>query len=275
MSGQVGDASAGLSPERKALAAQLRESARLFAAIDDPTAGDVAASLELTLARQAQETRPVALVVVGEKKSGKSTLINGLLQRPGLALVDADVATNVQLAFVYDPEERVQVYLSGRDEPVEIGADELRAYASEDGNEHNVKGVLRIEVGVDHPLLAAGLVLIDTPGVGGLDPNHRRVTLGALRAADALLFCIRADLVVGANEVAFLEEATERTTNVIFAITKTDLFDTSWEQVAAENQERLAASAPSPTAQCFRSAAPTRSRRTSLASAAGLSWPIS
>ena len=41
---------------------------------------------------------------------------------------------------------------------------------------------------LDRPLLQAGLVLVDTPGVGGLDSAHGQLTRATLRAADAVLF---------------------------------------------------------------------------------------
>lgn len=44
-----------------------------------------------------------------------------------------------------------------------------------------------MEVGVPSPLLADGLVLIDTPGVGGHGNPHAAGTLGLITAADAVL----------------------------------------------------------------------------------------
>lgn len=224
-----------------------------FERIDDPAAKQVATTLRDTLAEK-RSSRPVELVVVGETKAGKSTLINGLIGRPRLAPVDSDVATNVRLAFTYDPAERALVYLSGHDEPVEVAATgkALLEYASEEGNPLNERGVLRIEVGIDSPLLEEGLVLIDTPGACGTNSAHDRVVLEALKldgGQGGLLFVIRADHVIGQSELAFLGQAADTFANVTFAITKTDLKEPGWREVLEENRGvvsrvRLLASRP-------------------------------
>ena len=71
------------------------------------------------------------------------------------------------------------------DRPVHGSAD----YASEAGNPGNAAaGAIRRGIGVPSPVLAGGLVLVDTPGVGGLGSVHSAITMAALPMADAVLF---------------------------------------------------------------------------------------
>ncbi|MEV5139796.1 dynamin family protein [Streptomyces syringium] len=51
------------------------------------------------------------VVVGGEFKHGKSTLLNALVERPGLFPVDVDVATNVVSTLAWGPRERARVHL--------------------------------------------------------------------------------------------------------------------------------------------------------------------
>jgi hypothetical protein len=93
-------------------------------------------------------------------------------------------------------------------------------------------------VRIRSPLLQ-DLVLIDTPGVGGLVAGHSRTTLAALRHADALLFVSDARQPILAPEINFLLEAATRVPTVVVAVTKCDL-NPQFEVVVAETQARIA-----------------------------------
>ena len=88
-----------------------------------------------------------------------------------------------------------------------------------------------------------GSALVDTPGVGGLDAGHARMTLVALGQADALLFVLDARAPISGPERAFLEQASERIETVIFALTKIDMFP-GWDTVRREDVEFLARHVP-------------------------------
>ena len=72
--------------------------------------------------------------------------------------------------------------------------------------------------------LQAGLVLVDTPGVGGLGSSHTATTVGALPLADALLFVSDASQEYSRPEIDFLATARELCPNVICALTKIDFY---------------------------------------------------
>ena len=69
-----------------------------------------------------------------------------------------------------------------------ISYDDRADFCSEAGNHDNDRGLQLVELGLPAPMLAGGLQLVDTPGVGGLASVHNAATVAALPAADAVLF---------------------------------------------------------------------------------------
>lgn len=183
------------------------------------------------------------VVITGDIKRGKSSLINALVGSPDLLPVDADVATCVHLLVRYAEEPCATVTRAlddDRTETLSIGLEELVDYASMVGDPAKRAGVLRVDVGVPSPLLARGLTLVDTPGVGGMTRGHTDVTLSTLGLADALLFAVSAQEPILRSELQFLLEASQRVDTVIFVVTKADATP-HVEAMVAENREKIAA----------------------------------
>lgn len=166
-------------------------------------------------------------VVAGDIKRGKSSLINALIGRPGLLPVDADVATAVHLAVHHGTPESVRVtridHESGGTSVTEIDPSQLAAYASMAGDDAVVATVTAADVQIDHPLLARGLTIVDTPGVGGMTRGHRDITMAALQRADVLVFVVSCSEPVSKSELEFLAEASDRIGNVVLVATRADL----------------------------------------------------
>ena len=201
---------------------------------------DVVEKLEAERARL--ENPEVTVVVAGETNRGKSSLVNALLGCAGLSPVDADVSTNAHLVFRHADPPVVRVLCDdGTSEEIAPGA--VGEWASVAGNPANRKGVRAVDVGLASPLLARGLCLVDTPGVGGLEAAHAEVTLAALARADALLFVLDASTPLTAPELGFLARATERISTVVFALTKVDAYQ-GWRTILADDRALLARRAP-------------------------------
>jgi hypothetical protein len=199
---------------------------------------------DLAPALQAGRRGRPTVAVIGETKRGKSALVNALIGRPGMSPVAPDVATCVPISFEYSHDEWCCVLRAGSPQ-LQIAPAELHAYASEQQNPGNQKKVLAVEVGLPAPALAdLDVMLIDTPGVGGLDSGHADLTLKTLNTADAIIFVLDVDGEFGGAEFRFLRRASERIDTVIFALTKADLV-ADWERVAEENAMLLVDDLPS------------------------------
>jgi hypothetical protein len=188
---------------------------------------------------------PSAVVVVGEKKRGKSSLINALLERPDLLPVDADVATAVHLSVRHEPVECARVLTEDRPGGEEIPLDRIAEYAAVDPQTRDTghPEVTGVVVGVPAALLADGLTLIDTPGVGGLVSGHAAITMATLARADALLFVVDGSCELTKSELAFLEKAAQQVATVVFVLTQTDTYP-HWKSVLTRNHRLLAEHAP-------------------------------
>ncbi|MGI8868771.1 MAG: dynamin family protein [Mycobacteriales bacterium] len=191
------------------------------------------------------DTRPgtPSVVIVGETKRGKSSLVNALLNMPGLSPVDTHVATRSYLSFRHGDVDRAFATVPGAPEPVPLELADLRDWATERGNLPDGQPPARlIDVECTSPLLT-NMTVIDTPGVGGLDSAHGEIAMHAVRAATALLFVVDASSPFTSHELAFLRQASEAIDLVIFAITKIDAYR-GWRQVVEDDRALLAKHAP-------------------------------
>ncbi len=202
----------------------------------------------LRLARTRLLDDRVRVLVVGEFKQGKSMLVNGLVGAPVCPTFD-DVATavptrvrhaeKVTITLVRDLDPAGPDPAARRTERIEVPADELAEHVCEQGNPGNQEGWSHVEVAVPRPVLAGGLELVDTPGVGGLQSVHGAATLAALPAADAVLLVSDASQEYTAPELEFLAHAASVCPNVACVVTKTDLYP-EWRRIIELDRGHLA-----------------------------------
>lgn len=196
---------------------------------------DLVDRVERATARNAD--RELTVMVVGEFKQGKSTLINALLNAPVCHVAD-DVSTVVPTMVRYGAEATSTVhYHDGRSE-VQAEIAQVRALASEQGNPGNRSGIRSIDVSIPRKLLQSGLAVVDTPGVGGLDSTHGAATNAALGLAEVVLFVSDASQPLSNSELEFLRSARARCAHVVLVQTKTDIHP-AWRKVAELNRAYL------------------------------------
>ena len=177
------------------------------------------------------------VAVVGEFKQGKSTLVNALL-RTDICPVDSDIVTAVPTILRYGRPPSAALQFAGDDgvvSAVPIDFDQLRRHITEGDADPAPRGV---EVRLDRRLLGAGLSIIDTPGVGGLDSAQGNLTLATLSLAGAALFVTDAAQELTAPEVDFLRRVLQRCPRVFCVITKTDLYG-EWRRIVEINEGHL------------------------------------
>lgn len=186
----------------------------------------------------------VNVVIVGEFKQGKSSLINALLNTRVCA-VDDDIATAVPTVIRHGNEQSAVALTRRRDAaedaeptPKSIPFEEVAAYATERGPADPDVIVEGVEISLPRRILAEGLVLVDTPGVGGLGSAHATAALGALSVADAVIFTSDASQEFTRAELDFLAQAVELCPDVVCVLTKIDFYP-SWRTVVDTNRGHL------------------------------------
>lgn len=207
---------------------------------------DLAERLSAVRERLTELTVPV--VVVGEFKRGKSTLVNALLRR-SVCPVDADVVTAVPTVVRRGDEAGVTAFHAPAADSPEGAAsagmttesltlDDVEEAVSEFGRRVGRRPA-SVEIRLPHPLLRTGLSLVDTPGVGGLDSAHGLLTLGALDQAEGVLFVTDAAQELTGPEMQFLRMVLERCPTVVCVVTKTDLH-AHWRRIVDLDRGHLA-----------------------------------
>ena len=160
------------------------------------------------------------LVVVGEFKRGKSTLINALLGRELLPTAVVPL-TSVVTVIRFGRRDRMVVrFADGRECESPVAA--LADFVTEAGNPENEKAVELTSLEVDDPLLEDGLELIDTPGVGSIHAHNTAVTCGFLPRTDAALCVLDAGQPLSESERDLLLALAESVPRIVVVVNKID-----------------------------------------------------
>lgn len=203
------------------------------------------------------------LAVVGEFSRGKSTLVNALLGLGQLLPTAIEPLTATVTVISYGEETKALVHFRDGRDPVPVPIEDLPKYVtgkdldatsletklaeraarirterdaeklalSEIEEEHSKQAqasaaaVSRVEIQCPSPFLQDGLVIVDTPGIGSVNPEHGEATRGIVHLADAVLFLINTDPVISASECSFLEFLQDHVNRFLFVVTKIDRFN--------------------------------------------------
>lgn len=182
-------------------------------------------SQTLTVLRGRLRDRRLRILVAGEAKRGKSTLVNRLLQRDvlptGVTPVTA-IATTVRRSD--DNEHIIATTVDGRRAAHPLGA--LADYVTERGNPGNTRQVRDVEVALRAPLLDRYPVeIVDTPGTGSVFAHNTSTAETALETLDAVIFTLTADPPISAAERDLLSRVAELSVHTIVVLNKADQLD--------------------------------------------------
>jgi len=203
-------------------------------------------------ARMRLERGKFVLAVVGEFSSGKSFLLNALLgkfryeETPqgkrliGLLATDINPSTASITELDYAPaDEATAIFEDGRRERIPL--DRLNRFIAvgtgEAGTLHDATkdgsdAPSRVLVHTDSPFLQRGFVVADTPGLASINPAHRRMTLGFLPTADAVLYLIDTQQPFTEGDAAFLGIVRSHIDSIFIVQTKIDL----WQEPGSDGK---------------------------------------
>ena len=165
------------------------------------------------------------IAIVGGIKRGKSTLINTLLgcDSDDLSPIAYEPCTSaivhyMDLSCLPEVEEpHAKLYFKGQSEPVRESIHALRDYICEENNPDNNKGVVRVEVYGDFPLLGK-CCLVDTPGADAIIERHGELVFNYLSNADAIIMTTMSSQAMTNHDAMMLKEIGENSPERIFYV---------------------------------------------------------
>ncbi len=180
------------------------------------------------------------VVVAGQFKQGKSALINSVVDAPVCPIDDVH-ATSVPTVIQYGEKASASLVIDlGEDAPrvLPVKLDKLRDHVTEHAAVIGSLEGARVEVQIPRQVLQDGLVLVDTPGIGGTVAAHAARTLALLATADVVLVLSDASQEYTEPELTFLRQAAAVCPVVLCVLSKVDL-EPHWREVAEANRQHL------------------------------------
>jgi actin-like ATPase involved in cell morphogenesis len=183
----------------------------------------------LTEHRDGLANTNVRLLVVGDFKQGKSTLVNALVGHP-VCPMDADFATAVPTvvrngapAAAIRQADATSENGVGVAQPIAL-ADVGRWVNERAGADVDRDAVVSCEITMPVEWMSDGIELVDMPGFGGADTGSGARILADLNSASALLFVSDSSQELTAPEIEFLRLAQQRCPTIAVVLTKTDCY---------------------------------------------------
>lgn len=150
----------------------------------------------------------VTVLFCGEFKRGKSSLVNAIIGTE-LCPTDIGIATSVVTTIKYGAVKKAVRYYGNLLENAdslkseEIEWEDIDKYTM--GDVLEIDNTILVELSYPSPFLKNGITIIDTPGIGGLDPRHAILTHMALPKADVIVFVTDAGEPLTQSELEFYE----------------------------------------------------------------------
>ena len=184
------------------------------------------------------------VLVAGEAKRGKSTLVNAFLGQLVLP-VGVTPVTAVATTVRYGDSPLAEVrFADGREERHPYAA--LDDLVTERGNPANRRGIASVTVYVDAPVLADGVELVDTPGTGSVFAWDTEAAHDALETMDGAVFVLTADPPVSAGERDLLRRVAELSVRTFVVLNKADYLDEAGLAEAVGFTQQVLGAVPGP-----------------------------
>jgi GTP-binding protein EngB required for normal cell division len=179
----------------------------------------------LSMIAERFESHQFEIAVFGRVSSGKSSLLNHILQTAVLP-VGVNPITAVPTRLIYGREALLTVTFADRRQE-RLPIKRLPEFVSEVHNPANVKGVVRLVVELPSERLRSGLGFVDTPGLGSLATAGAAETLAYLPQCDLGVVLISAGIPLNDEDLATIRLLYEAAIPVKVLLSKADLLDPS------------------------------------------------
>jgi GTPase SAR1 family protein len=202
---------------------------RLAAVAEQLGEGSVSADVRQLVARINEGRFFVACV--GQFKRGKSTLLDAFVGEPILPTGVVPVTT-VPTVLRYGDTRTARVLIDACWHTIRPG--EVPQYVSEELNPENSKLVAGVEVFLPSPLLASGMCLVDTPGIGSVFSGNTETTKDFIPQIDAAILVVGADPPISGEELALIEAVAVNVDEILIVLNKIDRVSVAERQQASE-----------------------------------------
>ncbi len=177
----------------------------------------IAEDLQQLVARISEGRFYVACI--GQFKRGKSTLLDALV---GELILPTGVVpvTAVPTVLRFGAQRSARVLIAGKWQVVRT--EDLAHYVSEELNPENRKCVDGVEVFLPSNLLAHGMCLVDTPGIGSVFAGNTETTKEFIPQIDAAILVVGADPPISGEELALIEAVAVNVDEILIVLNKVD-----------------------------------------------------
>ena len=173
---------------------------------------------------------------VGQFKRGKSTLLDAFVGEQILPTGVVPVTT-VPTVLRYGNTRTARVLVDTNWHM--IRPEDLPQYVSEELNPENSKQVDGVEVFLPSTLLAGGMCLVDTPGIGSVFSGNTETTKDFIPQIDAAILVVGADPPISGEELALIEAVAVNVDEILIVLNKIDRVSTAERQQASAFATRV------------------------------------
>ena len=199
----------------------LEEALQTLLSVEDCDAGNQGLREKLLSLEKKLNSNKLHLAVLGQMKRGKSSFINALLGSDVLPTGVLPVTAIItEIRHGLDAEAAI-LYTTGLRESISPSV--LADYITEAGNPGNKKRVASVEINYPSDFLKAGIVLIDTPGIGSTHSHNTRTTESYLEHVDAGIVVLSVDPPITEVESRFIKAVGNDVPKLFFVLNKIDV----------------------------------------------------
>ncbi len=167
-------------------------------------------------------TQQFNLVIIGQFKRGKSTLINAILKKPILPTSVLPLTSIITIISYGSNPYSIVKFID--DSKKQIDLDEIELYVTEKHNPNNQLKVKQVDILYPCDFLKH-LRIIDTPGIGSIYQHNSDVSYSFLPSSDAAVFVLSPDPPLTQAEIDFLKDAKDYISKFFFVLNKIDNFN--------------------------------------------------
>lgn len=167
----------------------------------------------------------IDVVILGQFKAGKSSLINNIIGEDILS-VGVIPVTSIVTRLQYAEEKKALVRFLNNSS-VEISLSELEEFITESKNSKNYKNVEVVDVFLPQLSRLKNIRIIDTPGIGSFFKNNSDTTFEWLPEIGLALLTISVERPLSEEDITLLKGIIRYAASVKIILTKTDLISVS------------------------------------------------